>query len=84
MGLQVGLGSHSLPHPNKAIEGVWNPKLARGKKKITSYLSAKRQWSGMQTGRVRGDVGLRFFPLSFKDSLDQIMAVGNPSPISVS
>lgn len=38
----------------------------------------------MQTGRVRGDVGLRFFPLSFKDSLDQIMAVGNPSPISVS
>lgn len=38
MGLQVGLGSHSLPHPNKAIEGVWNPKLAPEKKSHRSLV----------------------------------------------
>lgn len=46
----------------------------------------------MQTGRVRGDLWVGrnksqmwdsvFFPLRFKDSLDQIMSIGNPSPTS--
>lgn len=84
MGLQVGLGSHSPAPPQQSYRRCLESQASTGKKKIALYLSAKRQWSGMQTGRVRGDVGLRFFPLSFKDSLDQIMSVGNPSPISVS